>query len=95
MRILVPIPMRISPPMISARDPIFCPNFLPNSIPMNERIKVVIPMNIAGTKISSVLAVSHTPMARASILVAIPRVIKDRRVNISFFSSVSSGFHHS
>lgn len=53
-------------------------------------------MVIAGKVISVVLAVSDTPTARASILVAIPRIISDLRANIFFcMVSVSLFFHHS
>lgn len=91
----VPIVMRMTPPIISARDQMWCENFFPNSTPMYDTIKVVIPIVIAGNSIDVIFAVSDTQTASASMLVASQSVRSDRREKI-FFSTqpVSSHFHH-
>ena len=90
MSILLPIPISISPPIISAFFHIFVHHFLPNSIPSNERTKVTKPIQRAGKNISSVVTMSDTPTARASILVAIPRMMSDLNPKMLLFFVVSS-----
>lgn len=86
----------MNPPIISAFFHIFSHHFLPNSIPRNDAIRVTIPIQRAGKNILSVVAVSDTPTASASILVAIPRIMSDFNEKIFFTDlSVSDGFHHS
>ncbi len=92
MSILVPIPMSMSPPIISAFFPICSHHFLPNSIPMNDVIKVTTPIQRAGRNISSVVAVRDTPTASASILVAIPRMMSD--LSPKMFLVVTSSSSH-
>lgn len=92
MSIFVPIPMSMSPPIISEREPTWFPHFFPNSTPRYEKRKVTSPIMRAGKSMSCVLAVSDTPTARASMLVAIPRVMRDLSPN-TFFSSIVSSFH--
>lgn len=65
--------MSMIPPIISERLPICFPNFSQNLTPIKVSIPVVIAIVRAGKNILSVLAVSDTPTARASILVAIER----------------------
>ena len=83
MRILVPIPIRMSPPTISVFFQIFVHHFLPNWIQIYERTKVITPMMRAGKYILVTLAVSDTPTASASMLVAIPRTTRGRIENMS------------
>lgn len=77
MRIFVPIPNRMSHPMISEWDPTFFPNFFQNSTQIYDRANVKIQITIAGKNIEGVVAVKEIPIARASILVAIPRTIRE------------------
>lgn len=95
MSMRVPIIISIIPPMISARDPIWCENFLPNPTPIYETIQVMRPIVRTGNMIDTSLAVKDTPTASASILVANQRVKSDRREK-TFFSTqpVSSHSHH-
>ena len=95
LRMLHPISINIHPPIISARFPIFVPHFFPNSIPRNERKKVITPIKSAGIHIFDILAVSDTPTASASILVAIERMKTDfhPKVFLELCMFISEPFH--
>lgn len=92
MRIFKPRKINMHPPRYSAYFWKIDPNFLPNKTQQKESPKVMIPIHAAAQRIGTCKKAKLTPIAKASMLVAIPNkrtVFKGMECSISHSSSCS------
>lgn len=76
MRIFIPRPIRINPPINSEACLLFMPSLEPILNPTIERRAVIIPIVDADLMMSILRKARPTPTARASMDVAIPILVK-------------------
>ena len=75
-KILIPISIKIIPPIISALFSYLIPNWFPIFTPITDNIKVTNPIKIAANTMLVCRNAKVIPTANASILVAIAKIAK-------------------